>query len=420
MAKHAFLSPSAAHRWMNCPAAPRLEAQFPDEPGEEASKGTVAHSVVEDCLVRWNRGDRTFAGAYRGEVRKADGREFEVDETMVEACDLYLEHIRQIIDADPLGEANMLPEREVKLPFVYRGLAGTCDTSVEYPLDRLFIRDFKHGQGVQVFAQENPQIRIYALGALWDPKAKDYIPVETVDLGIGQPRIFGEDGSPHFDYEVMKASDLIEWGQEVLRPACKAASRKGAAPCAGEWCRFCKANGPGCPEVSALRMEQAQAAFLPIASGETTYDPVDPSQLTPEQLRRVWEAAKEISKWVENVHRYLYRALDEGLIRYEDIGLKLVAGRANRDWIDPDGAVAFAEAQGVDPYGEPKLRSVKQMEDAIKATMPKNTDRAKELIKTMNDKLVTVSHGKQIVPMDHKKPAIPQEVGFQKIEDNDQ
>lgn len=44
MGAHALLSPSAAHRWINCTAAPRLEATVEDSGSSYAAEGTLAHA----------------------------------------------------------------------------------------------------------------------------------------------------------------------------------------------------------------------------------------------------------------------------------------------------------------------------------------------------------------------------------------
>lgn len=414
MAKHAYLSPSAAHRWLNCPAAPRLEAQLPDTPSPAAALGTAAHAVAERCLKRWQRGDHVYAMSYLGAQIETDIGLITVDVDMVQAVDLFLEEVRRILDGDPLGESIMEVERKVSLPFIRRGLSGTADLIIERPLDRLIVRDYKHGTGVRVDAEGNPQIRIYGLGALWDKKSKDFRVVDEVDLGICQPRILDDDGQPAFTSEVMEADELIAWGNDVLKPACKAAMSKKAKPNPGDWCHFCKANGPACPAASEAQFALAQQAFTPIVAGEAKVIPPDPENLTPEQLRRVFDGASALKKWVDNVHKYLYRALEEGTLRYEDVGLKLVPGRASRDWSDPDGAIALAKRLDINPYTEPSLLSPAQMEGEVKKVVEDKKD-VKTFIKDLG-KFVSVTRGKNIAPIESDKPALPQPTGFTTIE----
>ena len=50
--KHAVLSASSSHRWLNCPPAARLELEFEDRESEAAAEGTAAHALCEHKLRR--------------------------------------------------------------------------------------------------------------------------------------------------------------------------------------------------------------------------------------------------------------------------------------------------------------------------------------------------------------------------------
>lgn len=50
--KHAILSASSAHRWMNCNPSARLEQEFEDRETEAAAEGTAAHALCEHKLRR--------------------------------------------------------------------------------------------------------------------------------------------------------------------------------------------------------------------------------------------------------------------------------------------------------------------------------------------------------------------------------
>ena len=47
MAKHAFLSASASHRWLSCPPSAKLCAEQEDQVSPYAKEGTDAHSLCE-------------------------------------------------------------------------------------------------------------------------------------------------------------------------------------------------------------------------------------------------------------------------------------------------------------------------------------------------------------------------------------
>ena len=48
--KHALLSASSSHRWLNCNPSARLEHEFADSESEAASEGTAAHALCEHKL----------------------------------------------------------------------------------------------------------------------------------------------------------------------------------------------------------------------------------------------------------------------------------------------------------------------------------------------------------------------------------
>lgn len=47
MGKHALLSASSSHRWLNCPPSARLCEKYEDTGSEYAQEGTDAHSLCE-------------------------------------------------------------------------------------------------------------------------------------------------------------------------------------------------------------------------------------------------------------------------------------------------------------------------------------------------------------------------------------
>ena len=47
MGKHALLSASSSHRWLNCPPSARLCEMYEDAGSEYAQEGTDAHSLCE-------------------------------------------------------------------------------------------------------------------------------------------------------------------------------------------------------------------------------------------------------------------------------------------------------------------------------------------------------------------------------------
>ena len=153
--KHAILSASSAHRWMNCNPSARLEQEFEDRETEAAAEGTAAHALCEHKLRR----------AMKMQSRKPTSQ-YDCDE-----MDAYTDdYVQFVLDTLTEARANcadpmlMIEQRLDFSCYVPDGF-GTGDCVII--ADRtLHIIDFKYGQGVLVEAENNPQMMLYALGAL--------------------------------------------------------------------------------------------------------------------------------------------------------------------------------------------------------------------------------------------------------------
>ena len=228
--KHALLSASSAARWLHCTAAPRFEEQFPENTSEYAEEGRLAHAICELKVIKHFTTaikPRTFTTRLK-KLKENPLYQDEMDQT----SDLYLEHLTERAmqyDTKP----NVAAEVQVDFAeYVPEGF-GTCDC-IMIGGDTLSITDYKHGKGVPVSAENNPQMRLYALGAL-----KRYKPVygdriKKVCMTIDQPRIQTEPSS-----ETITVEELLAWGESIKPIAAKAYMGLGTF-CPGEHCRFCR------------------------------------------------------------------------------------------------------------------------------------------------------------------------------------
>ena len=231
MSAHALLSPSAAHRWLNCTLSARLEAQLPEKISEYAEEGTLAHSVCEFTAKKHFK--KIAAATYTRNIKKFKADPLWDDE-MLRSADTYVEHLAEramSFEHEPYVAFEVSVDLKDYVPEAF----GRCDC-VMFGGETLIITDYKNGKGVPVSAVENPQLMLYALGAL-----KLYQPIfggaiKQVEIFIDQPRI----GS----YESWKCTsdELLAWGEEIKPKAQMAFSGFGEYH-AGTWCRFCRANG---------------------------------------------------------------------------------------------------------------------------------------------------------------------------------
>lgn len=324
MSSHALLSPSSAHRWLNCPLAPRLEATLPEKVSEYAREGTVAHSVCEIAAKKHFK--KVKAAEYTRTIKKLKNDSFWNDE-MLHTAEVYVEHLAERAMSFE-NEPYVAFEVKVDISDYVPEAFGRCD-SVMLGGDTLIITDYKHGQGVPVSATENPQLMLYALGAL-----KLYRPLfgealKKIEIYIDQPRRDSYEGWG------CSVEDLLKWGEEI-KPKANMAYMGFGEYHAGDWCIFCRANG-----MCKAQAEQNLSAFDDF--GPAVQE--NPALLTPEQTSAVLERGKNLAAWYEAVKEQALQAILNGT---QIPGYKVVEGRSIRAWKDQDQAIERLLQSGVD------------------------------------------------------------------------
>lgn len=331
--KHALLSASSAARWLHCTAAPRFEEQFPENTSEYAEEGRLAHAICELKVIK-HFTTQIKPRTYTSRLKKLKENPLYQDE-MDKTSDLYLEHLTERAmqyNAKP----NVAAEVQVDFAeYVPEGF-GTCDC-IMIGGDTLSITDYKHGKGVPVSAENNPQMRLYALGAL-----KRYKPVyggsiKKVCMTIDQPRIQTEPSS-----ETITVEELLAWGESIKPIAAKAYMGLGIF-CPGEHCRFCrgkakcKARADQNTALEEFKDCVPQNGEKPPLFGQGT--------LTDEEIGDLLIRGQELVKWYKDLEEYaLGTILKGGTIP----GWKAVAGRSNRTFTDTEAALNAAMAAGYD------------------------------------------------------------------------
>lgn len=324
MSSHALLSPSSAHRWMNCPLAPRLEATLPEKPSEYAREGTVAHSVCE--ITAKKKFKKVKAAEYNRVIKKLK-TDASWDDEMLHTAETYVEHLTERA-MEFANEPYIAFEVKVDISDYVPEAFGRCDC-VMFGGDTLIITDYKHGEGVPVSPDENPQLMLYALGALKLYKPLFGVALKKVAVYIDQPRIGAYDGW------TCTVDELLAWGESV-KPKAQMAFMGFGEYHAGDWCRFCRANG-----ICKAQAEQQIGAFddFSAAVGNPT------ALLSPSEMGEVLKRGETLVSWYETVRE---KAL-ESLLNGEKIpGYKVVEGRSTRCWTDQDKALDKLQESGVD------------------------------------------------------------------------
>ncbi|MDL2287595.1 DUF2800 domain-containing protein [Eubacteriales bacterium OttesenSCG-928-G02] len=335
MMEHALLSASGASRWMACTAAPRYEEQFPETTSGYAEHGRIAHEMAELKVKRQYcepMGPKTYSSRLN-KLKKAEKEFVETynaknPDTKLEIgadkyTDDYLQHINEIAMSYTLPPF-VAAEVKVDLTDYIPAGFGTCDC-IMIGGNTLDIVDFKFGVGVPVPAKENPQMRLYALGALkmYKPFYGDRI--KTIRMTIDQPRVQSEP-----DSEIITTDELLVWGETVKPIAAAAYSGFGEFK-PGEHCRFCRGKA-----ICKARAEQNSA--LADFAGITTA-PVNagrnPDTMSPEEMGQALTLGKLVTAWYSDLTEY---ALSETLSGKDIPGWKAVEGRSNRTFADQDAA----------------------------------------------------------------------------------
>jgi len=341
---HSPLGASGAYRWMPCPGSVRLSYGIEDEESEYASLGTAAHALGESCLTLGED-----AWEWLGQIAGLPGTENEVDKDMADAVQVYLNAVRSV--AVDRHQGNFWVEKEFHCPEIHEYMWGKADAVYwDEPNRTLHLWDYKHGIGISVDVQEDPQTMDYSAGImqvlnLWDV-------VDKVVLHIVQPRGFHFDG-PVRSWSV-STEDLIKWVDGILVPAMDRPEFDMSTK-SGDHCRFCPARTHACPQL-LKDMDELEELMLILDKKDSA------AELTNAQVGRfldLFEVAKIVGKAADET---AYARLQAGK---KVPGRKLVKATKHRAW--KDGAEAKLKKHfGEAAMTEPKLRSPNQIEELIK------------------------------------------------------
>jgi len=326
MSDHALLSPSAAHRWMNCSLSARLEAQLPYKPSVDADTGTLAHSVCEVAAKK--HFGKIKQASYTRSIKKYKANPLWDDE-MLHTAETYVEHLAERamgFEHEPYVAFEVKVDISEFVPEAF----GRCDC-IMLGNDTLIITDYKNGKGVPVSAVENPQLMLYALGAM-----KLYEPIfgkaiKKVEIYIDQPRLNSYEGWN------CTGEELLAWGEDEVKPKAQKAFMGFGEYRAGTWCRFCRANGQ-CKAQADQQISAFDDFASAIASNLT-------GLLSADEISEVLKKGETLVSWFNAVQVAALERLMQGIAIP---GYKVVEGRSSRAWSDQDKALETLEAKGID------------------------------------------------------------------------
>ena len=317
--KHALLSPSAAHRWLNCTPSAKLEEQFPDTTSEAAAEGTLAHEICE-AKLRHHFYTREFnRKAYNARIKELKADKLyqpEMDgyttdyKDFIHKAALRFEHTPHVIIESRLDMSDYVPE-----------CFGTADC-ILIGGGTMHVIDFKYGKGVPVSADHNEQLMLYALGAF--ARYSLIYDIENVIMSIVQPRI---DNNNSWECSI---DELLAFGDSI-RPLAQNAINGTGEFKSGYWCKFCRARYQ-CRERAN---KNVQLAFM------TDQHPV---LLTNDEIGQYLTMGEDVASWLSDLQEF---ALKESLAGHKIAGWKAVEGRGSREWTDQDEAFSILQDNGI-------------------------------------------------------------------------
>ena len=361
--RHAILSASSSHRWLNCNPSARLEQEFEDRETEAAAEGTAAHALCEHKLRR----------ALKMRSKKPVSK-YDCDE-MDAHTDAYVEFVLEALAEagqvckDPLVLIEQKLDFSCYVPDGYG--TGDCVIVADH---LLHIIDFKYGQGILVDAAENPQMMLYALGAL---RLFDSLyDIDTVSMSIFQPR------RENVSTWTITVDELLAWAENTLKPKAELAFNGEGEYIPGSWCTFCKA---------AVKCRARAEAKLQLARYEFALPPL----LTDAEIEDILLRLDDLTKWANEIQAYAQdAAINHGKVWH---GFKLVESRTNRKYTDEAAVAQAANAAGYHDIYKKSLITITEMERLM----------GKKTFAEVIGGLIEKPKGKPaLVPASDKRPAI--------------
>ena len=326
--KHAVLSASSSHRWLNCTPSAVLEKSFENKGNEAASEGTAAHELCEHKLKK--------ALKRRSKRPVSDYNTDEMEECSDAYVDFVMEQYEQAKQKckDPV----VLIEQRLDFSAYVPDGFGTGDCLIVAD-ETLHIVDFKYGLGVLVEAEHNPQMMLYALGAL--AIYQDLYDIEFVAMTIFQPR------RENISTWTIPVSELLDWAENELKPKAELAANGEGEYCSGDWCTFCRAKAT-CRKRAEDNLKMARLDFQ------------DPPLLSDEEVAEVLAQLPDLTKWAAEVQEY---ALEQATKHGKHwTGFKIVRSVSRRKYTDEEKVAQTAIKAGYEDIYRSTLIPITEME----------------------------------------------------------
>lgn len=381
---HAILSPSSSHRWLECTPSAMLESTEPNIPSKYAKEGTEAHELAEIKLsyALGHISPEEYETRFENFKMTSEFYSAEMNDYINDYC----QEIMMIVKDDYKNyDPKVYLEEFVTFSDIVPNGSGTSDVVI-VTKNFIHICDLKYGKGVAVSAIGNPQLRLYALGAV--TKHLRECACTEVRMTIIQPRL--KDQST--DY--MSIEDLNKWATEIVKPRAELAIAGKGEFVSGDHCKFCKVKGK-CKALADKQLAIAQAEFDNVVEENHV---LEPANMPPEVIGRILDIGPKFIDWFKDVEKYaLAASINEGM---KIPGYKLVEGRATRIISDPASVAEKLRTSGF--KAEDYLKPVELLGIT---TLEKNV--GKKLFNNLCEPYIIKPQGKPtLVPESDKRPAL--------------
>lgn len=391
---HAKLSPSASERWISCPASIQMEATLPEGWNEDsvyAREGTLAHALAEiEASHHFGLIERPEYLRSRRKWRREFNKEH-YEEGTYEEMQAHIKDFVKLIETEMAKYPDSQVLFEQKMDSGVEKCWGTSDVVIFSPT-HVQIIDLKYGAGIKVYAERNTQLMLYACGAL-DNFGDLLGDTKVIVMTIFQPRM---------EYPLsswaMDPADLRAWRDDVARPAAHTALHEPDAPFgpSEKACQWCPFKGTCVARTRA----SLEADF-----GEPFVDnpdviPVEPAEMTAEQMSQVLARIPAIRDWCNSVEA---AALEMAYTRGEHIpGYKPVMSGGKRSIVDDDAAVKALTEAGYELEEVARTEVRAQTLGVLEKVVGK-----KKLPEILGPDILKKGEGKvSLVPENDPKPAI--------------
>ena len=374
MGAHALLSASSAHRWMDCTPSARLEETFDNTTSVFSEEGTFMHELGELKLRKYI--GKIKGTAYKKKLKALHTNEF-FNSEIEEAIDVYVSFATELIEETKKSCKDPIILLEQRLDFSKYVKSGFGTGDLVIVADRILnVVDLKGGKGIAVPAEANPQMQLYALGAL--ELFNCLYDIKTVRMTICQPRL--ENIST---YEI-SVEELLEWAENILKPEAQLAWNGEGEFCPSEYtCKFCRAKAT-CKARAEKNLEIAKLEFK------------QASLLSKEEILEVLAKADEIAAWCKEIWSWAEGRAIEG---EEFEGFKVVEGRSNRTYGDEKAVIEKLTESGYseDVIFTKNLKGITALEKTL----------GKKIFSQVLDGFITKPQGKpNLVPISDKRKSI--------------